>query len=55
MRYLKQMSSIVAAEPSYISHAASETLVTLLCVVYVHRKTSGGGDIYLTRFGLPLT
>lgn len=48
------MSSIVPPVPSYISHAASETLVTVLGVVYVHRKTSDGGDIYLTQFGLPV-
>jgi len=46
------MSSIVLPVPSSISHAASETLVTVLGVVYVHRKTSDGGDIYLTQFGL---
>ncbi len=40
--------------PSYISQAASETLVTVLGVVYVHRKTRDGGDLYLTQFGLPV-
>jgi hypothetical protein len=54
VRYLKHMSSIVLPVPSYISNAASETLVTVLGVVYVHRKTSDDGDIYLTQFGLPV-
>jgi hypothetical protein len=31
----------------------SDTLLNILGVVYVHRKTSDGGDIYFTRFGLP--
>jgi hypothetical protein len=30
----------------------AESLSTVLGVVYAHRKTSDGGDIYLTRFGL---
>jgi hypothetical protein len=30
-----------------------ESLINVLGVVYVHRKTSDGGDLYLTRFGLP--
>ncbi len=30
-----------------------ESLVEVLGVVYVHKKTSDGGDMYLTRFGLP--
>lgn len=37
----------VAQEP-----VAPESLLNVLGVVYVHRKTSDGGDIYLTRFGL---
>ena len=48
------MSSIIPPLPSSISPAACETLVTVLGVVYVHRKTSNGGDIYLTQFGLPV-
>lgn len=48
------MSSITSPLPSSISPAALETLVTVLGVVYVHRKTSNGGDIYLTQFGLPV-
>ena len=31
----------------------AESLINILGVVYVHRKTSDGGDIYLTKFGLP--
>jgi hypothetical protein len=54
VKVFKHMSSTVLPVPSYISHAASATLVTVLGVVYVHRKTSDGGDIYLTRFGLPV-
>lgn len=30
----------------------SDSLLNILGVVYVHRKTADGGDIYLTRFGL---
>jgi hypothetical protein len=30
----------------------AESLSTVLGVVYTHRKTSDGGDMYLTRFGL---
>ena len=48
------MLSTTAPLPSSISPAAAETLVTVLGVVYVHRKTSDGGDIYLTQFGLPV-
>lgn len=48
------MESATATLPSSISPAAFETLVTVLGVVYVHRKTSDGGDIYLTQFGLPV-
>lgn len=32
-----------------------ESLTTVLGVVYLHRKTSDGGDIYLTRFGLAVS
>jgi len=32
----------------------SGSLVTILGTVYVHRTTSDGGDLYLTRFGLPV-
>ncbi|NLF26022.1 MAG: hypothetical protein GX589_10255 [Deltaproteobacteria bacterium] len=32
---------------------AGESLISVLGVVYVHKKTSDGGDIYLTSFGLP--
>jgi hypothetical protein len=31
----------------------AESLVTVLGTVYVHTKSSDGGDLYLTRFGLP--
>ncbi len=31
---------------------AAESLVSVLGVVYSHRKTSDGGDMYLTRFGI---
>jgi hypothetical protein len=31
----------------------AESLLSVLGVVYSHRKTSDGGDMYLTRFGLP--
>ncbi len=34
--------------------ATPESLLHVLGVVYVHRKTADGGDIYLTRFGLPV-
>jgi hypothetical protein len=30
----------------------AESLSTVLGVVYTHRRTSDGGDMYLTRFGL---
>lgn len=36
-----------------IRQNTSDTLLNILGVVYVHRKTSDGGDIYFTRFGLP--
>jgi hypothetical protein len=41
---------------SNLSSAApvhAESLVTVLGTVYVHTRTSDGGDLYLTRFGLP--
>jgi hypothetical protein len=31
-----------------------ESLINILGVVYVHKKTSDGGDMYFTRYGLPL-
>ena len=31
---------------------AAESMLSVLGVVYSHRKTSDGGDMYLTRFGL---
>jgi hypothetical protein len=31
-----------------------ESLINILGVVYVHKKTSDGGDMYYTRHGLPL-
>ena len=34
------------------SVVAAESLLSVLGVVYSHRKTSDGGDMYLTRFGL---
>jgi len=33
---------------------SAESLINILDVVYVHRKTSDGGDIYLTEYGLPV-
>jgi hypothetical protein len=36
-----------------VSPVHGEALVTVLGTVYVHSKTSDGGDLYLTRFGLP--
>jgi hypothetical protein len=33
---------------------APESLITVLGVVYVHKKTSDNGDMYFTRHGLPL-
>jgi len=33
---------------------APESLVNVLGVIYVHRKTPDGGDLYFTRHGLPL-
>ncbi|NJD57671.1 MAG: hypothetical protein FIA94_14875 [Nitrospirae bacterium] len=34
--------------------AAKKTLVNVLGVVYVHSRTSDGGDLYLTRYAEPL-
>ena len=42
-----------SATPSWLPPFGNQSLVTVLGVVYVHRKTADGGDIYLTRFGLP--
>ncbi len=39
-------------EVSSLAPVSASELVTVLGVVYVHRKTSDGGDIYLTQFGL---
>lgn len=33
--------------------AGRDSIVSVLGVTYVHRRTSDGGDIYLTSFGLP--
>lgn len=34
--------------------AAPESLINVLGVVYVHCKASDGGDMYITRFGMPV-
>lgn len=39
-------------QPQSHSIATAESLISVLGVVYSHRKTSDGGDMYLTRFGL---
>jgi hypothetical protein len=39
-------------QPQLQSVVAAESLLSVLGVVYSHRKTSDGGDMYLTRFGL---
>jgi hypothetical protein len=39
-------------QPQSQSVVAAESLLSVLGVVYSHRKTSDGGDMYLTRFGL---
>ncbi|HBC88020.1 MAG TPA: hypothetical protein DCZ94_13800 [Lentisphaeria bacterium] len=46
-----QQENFIGEITSLATVSASE-LVTVLGVVYVHRKTSDGGDIYLTQFGL---
>lgn len=33
--------------------AAGDSLVNILGLTYLHRRVPGGGDLYLTRFGLP--
>ena len=33
-------------------HAPSDSLITVLGIIYAHRKTSNGGDLYLTRHGM---
>jgi len=42
-----------AQDPKNEMLVATETLVNVLGVIYAHRKTSDGGDMYFTRFGLP--
>ncbi|OGV73069.1 MAG: hypothetical protein A3K19_00985 [Lentisphaerae bacterium RIFOXYB12_FULL_65_16] len=42
-----------ASEPHPGVLVTPESLVHVLGVVYVHSRTSDGGDLYLTRFGLP--
>lgn len=37
---------------SHVLPVTPEQLVSILGVIYVHKKTSDGGDLYLTRFGL---
>ncbi len=39
-------------QPQSQSIVTPESLISVLGVVYSHRKTSDGGDMYLTRFGL---
>ena len=43
-----------SVRPSWPPASSHHSLVTVLGVVYVHRKTTDGGDIYVTRDGLPL-
>lgn len=38
--------------PTKQAFVTSESLVSVLGVIYSHRKTSDGGDMYLTRFGI---
>ena len=42
-------------QPQSQSVVTPESLLSVLGVVYSHRKTADGGDMYLTRFGLPYT
>jgi hypothetical protein len=39
----------LSPSPAFVT---AESLVSVLGVVYSHRKTTDGGDLYLTRFGL---
>jgi hypothetical protein len=43
--------SLRPSDASALATASSPSLLTALGVVYVHEKTSDGGDLYLTRFG----
>ena len=47
---MSTMPARTAAAPSGL--VTSNELVNILGVVYVHKKTEDGGDIYLTRYGL---
>lgn len=40
-------------DPTNISPVSPGSLIAILGVVYVHQRTGDGGDLYLTRFGLP--
>jgi hypothetical protein len=40
---------------SIIAPVGPESIVSVLGVTYVHCRTSDGGDMYLTRFGLPFS
>ena len=47
------MESQETAKPNVL--VAQESLVNVLGVIYAHRKTSDGGDMYFTRHGLRLS
>lgn len=44
---------MIPESPQKTYSIQSGSLINVLGVVYVHQKTSDGGDIYLTRYGLP--
>jgi hypothetical protein len=43
----------MSQQPTPDTPSHPDSLLNILGVVYVHRTTSDGGDIYFTRFGLP--
>ncbi len=54
-RILSEQRSLLEAPPvtCRVSQVVPESLMSALGVVYVHTKTDDGGDLYLTRYGLP--
>jgi hypothetical protein len=46
-------TTFISFNPAMEEITSKKSLVNVLGVVYVHTKTSDGGDLYLTRFAAP--
>jgi hypothetical protein len=52
-RSIRIYASLIMMHQRKQIFSTSESVINLLGVVYAHAKTSNGGDIYFTQYGLP--